>query len=321
MVIITIGAIFIALWAQLFFTGPAASGNTVYGVPMPMFGVLENLTGRGTMAADIVAMVICTALIMMITVLNTSHFFIIERTFIPALVFILLIAILPQYQALNPVLPAAFFAVNAIRRMLDSYRKQGMAYNFFDAGIFMGTGSLFYANLIWLGTVVIIGCIIIRGINIKETALALLGLATPYIIMFGLYYALGYNPGELLSLIHSNLFAANPAPAPSKFAIATLSVVAVAAIFSLVHVLMFNKARNIKSRKTFSLLIWMFFITICVYVFVPSASFEIIWILGIPTCYFIAQWFVFSRKRMLPEAFFILLLLSAVLAQVIYVLQ
>lgn len=317
MVIITVGAIFTVLWAPLFFTAPVVPDNTVHDNAMPLFALLEHFTGNGTVAANITAMVICIALAMMITALNTSHFFITERTFIPALVFILIIALLPQYQSLNPALPAAFFAVNAVRRMLDSYRKQATVYNFFDAGIFIATGSLFYANIIWLGAVVIAGCIIIRGINIKETALALLGLVSPYIIMFGLYYALGYNLGELLSLIYDNLFAANHSPALSKFSTIALSVVAIATIVSLMHVLMFNKARNIKSRKAFSLLISMFAATAAVYIAVPSASLEIIWILVIPTCYFITQWFVLPGRKILKEAFFIFLLLAALAAQII----
>ena len=41
-----------------------------------------------------------------------------------------------------------------------------MAGNFFDAAILISTGSLFYANLIWFGLLVIIGIALIRTVDI-----------------------------------------------------------------------------------------------------------------------------------------------------------
>ena len=94
----------------------------------------------------------------------------------------------------------------AIMRIMDGYRIQGIAYNFFDAGILISTGSLFYANLIWFGLLVIIGIALLRTGNIKEIAISVLGLVTPYILTFGIYYVLGKDLKNYLSLIEYNLF-------------------------------------------------------------------------------------------------------------------
>ena len=58
----------------------------------------------------------------------------------------------------------------AVIRIIDGYRKAGIANNFFDAGILISTGSLFYANLIWFGVLVIIGIALIRTVSISEIA-------------------------------------------------------------------------------------------------------------------------------------------------------
>jgi hypothetical protein len=202
LVIIVIAIIFIAVWTPLFLT----QSNVSYNNPMPLYGLLEHLLGQKIWISNIVAAAICTALVFLITYLNTEHSLINERTFVPALVFILFTALLPQYQALNPALPASLFVMFAIKRMLESYRKQGVAYNFFDAGILIGTGSLFYANLIWLGMLIFVGIAIFRSINLGEIAVSILGLIIPYLIMFGVYYLLDYNLSELFSLIYNNLF-------------------------------------------------------------------------------------------------------------------
>ncbi len=104
--------------------------------------------------------------------------------FFRLLMYILFSGFFPSLQTLNPVIPAAVFLMLAIRRIMDGYRKQGTAYNFFDAGILISTGSLFYGDLIWFGLLVIIGIVILRSVNLLELLTALLGLLTPYLIAF-----------------------------------------------------------------------------------------------------------------------------------------
>src|ERR1035437_7615688 len=71
------------------------------------------------------------------------------------------------------------FLMLAIIRIIDSYHKTGTAYNYFDAGILISTGSLFYANLIWFGLLVIIGIALLRTGNLKEIVISIIGLLTP----------------------------------------------------------------------------------------------------------------------------------------------
>src|SRR5664279_2430060 len=91
-------------------------------------------------------------------------------------------------------------------RIMDGYHITGTAYNYFDAGIFISTGSLFYANMIWFGVLVIIGIALLRTGNLKEIVISVLGLLTPYLITFGIYYVIGKDLRVLLQLLENNLF-------------------------------------------------------------------------------------------------------------------
>ena len=306
-VIVMIAIIFIAVWTPVFFSEPLRN-NVSYNNPMPLFGLLEHLLGTRILISNIVAAIICAVLAFLIINLNTTHLFINERTFIPALIFILFTSILPQYQTLNPALPASLFIIFAIKRMLESYRKQGIAYNFFDVGILIGTGSLFYANLIWFGTLIFVGIFLLRNVSFEEIIVSILGLITPYIIMFGVYYLLNYNLNELFLLIYDNLFSKVASFSFSKPTVVALAFILIILIFSFVLMLM-RQNTKIKSRKAFWLLIWLFSITMCVYFISPSASCEIIWIAGAPLSYFIANYFTFSKRKILSEVFFILFIL------------
>jgi hypothetical protein len=77
-------------------------------------------------------------------------------------------------------------------------------------------------------------------------------------------------------------------------------------------------SKKIKSRKTFSLLLWIFFISIGVYVIVPSVSVEIVWLAGVPVSYFWTHYFVFIKKRLVPEIFFTLFFIFILVIQIWY---
>jgi hypothetical protein len=285
--------------------------------PMPLYGLLSSLIGTNPLPGILFSLFLLTTMAFLMVNLNTSLVFINERTFLPALMYILLSGIFPQYQFMNPAIIAAMFLMLAIKRIMEAYRVAGVAYNFFDAGILIGTGSLFYANLIWFGLLIIIGIAILRTGNIKEILISFIGLATPYIITFGIYYILGKNPEELINIIKYNLIGK-----ASNYAFTTLTVTTVVfaglvtsiSIFYLVTVM---NSKKISSRKTFLLLLWLFFMSMGIYLILPSVSVEMIWLTGIPVSYILSHYFVFVRKKLVPEiifsAFFVLVLLIQVL--------
>jgi hypothetical protein len=74
--------------------------------------------------------------------------------------------------------------------------------------------------------------------------------------------------------------------------------------------------KKIKSRKTFSLMIWTFIISLIVYFALPSASIEMVWLTSIPVSYFLTHYFVFVKKKMVPEILFTLLFVFILLIQI-----
>ena len=201
----------------------------------------------------------------------------------------------------------------------SGFQTKGIAYNFFDAGILISTGSLIYVNLIWFGVIIIIGIVILRTVNISEIALALLGLITPYLITYGLYYVLGHTPNDFLSLVYNNLTIEHEGYIFQRLIIVTLIFVAILVIMSIGYLIMVLNSKKIKSRKTFTLLIWVFIISVAVYFLVPSVSVEMIWISGVPVSYFLAHYFILTRKKLVSEIFFTLLFVLVLLIQALYI--
>ncbi len=287
--------------------------------PMPLYDILGSIVGTNPLPGILIILSLISLMAFLMVNLNTNLVFISERTFIPALIYILLSGLFIQYQVLNPAIIGAVFLMMAIRQIMESYRVQGIAYNFFDAGILIGIGSLFYANLVWFGLLVFIGIVLLRSFNIKEIALAVTGLLTPYILAFGISYILGKDVKYLFSLLEYNLF-----EKPSDYVFTRLTLVAVffsglASFISIGYLITSMNVKKIKSRKTFSLLIWLFIISLGVYIIIPSVSVEMIYIIGIPASYFLTHFFVFAKSKFIPEILFAVFFLLIMLIQIVNV--
>ena len=284
--------------------------------PMPLYGILTDIIATNPLPGIIFSLLLVSVMAFLIVNLNTNIFFINERTFLPALFYILISGLFPQYQLLNPAIFSAMFLMLAIRRIVDAYQVPGTAYSFFDAGILIGTGSLFYANLIWFGLLVIIGILLLRTTIIKEVIISVIGLVTPFILTFGIYYVSGKDLKDFSSLLKYNLLGKQAGFSFTHLTTIALILAGLCTLVSIIYLFRLVNTKKIKSRKTFSLLLWLFVIAAVVYTVVPSVSVEIIWIAGIPVSYFWTHYFVFSKKKLVPEIFLSLFLILILFIQI-----
>ena len=288
---------------------------------MPLFGILLTLTNFSPFISVLAAFLLTLLVSYLLVNFNTSAFFISERTFLPAIVYALLTAIFPEFQVLNPVLPAAVFLILAIRSIVESYKVYGTAFSYFDAGILIGTGSLFFAPLIWMGILLLAGIVILRTVNIKEIIISILGIATPLFIVYGIMYVSGKDMAEQLSAVSWNLFGKESGFAVTGIKLAIIITAAVMILIAVAQLVPALNMKKIKSRKTLTLLFWSFLIALGVTILSGSVSGEMHWLLIIPPSYFLTHYFVFSRSKRIPGIIMTLLFLIAAAAQAAYYFQ
>jgi len=314
-VIILIIITLFGVWMNTFIHGSIYAGSIYENNPMPLYGLLKNLIHSSRSIEVILTFSMVSLISFVVVNFNTNGFFISERTFLPALFYILLGGLFPDHQLMSPAIPASVFLIFAMIRIMDAYHVNGTAYNYFDAGILISTGSLFYANLVWFGLLVLIGIALLRTGNLKEIVISILGLVTPYIITFGIYYVLGKDLRALVSLLSDNLFTR---PEHYQFNGVTIVAVMFFIILILASIVQLYKKINtkkVKSRKTYSLLAWTFLISVIVFLAVPSASVELIWIISIPVSYFLTHYFLTVKRKLVPELLFSLVFVFILLIQ------
>ena len=307
----------ILLWLSAFLN-PQVQNASVYEVrPMPLYRIVKLITGNSPQAGVTFSFIVLTILLFLLVNFNTTVFFLGERTFFPAIIFVMFSAVLPSLQVMNPVLPSALLLTLALNKIMGSYRKPGTAFNFFDAALLISTGSLFYANLVWFGLLVFIGIALLRTGNVVEIFTSIIGLLTPYILVFGIYYVLGRDTGELVADIGENLFADSHEAVISRVEIVALILSGLMILVSTVFMMQHINSMKIKSRKTFYLLLWAIGISIVLYFAIPSASAELLWIVAISASYILANYYINIKKRTIPEIFFTGFLLLVISIQVI----
>jgi hypothetical protein len=318
-VIFLIVITFAALWIGAILD-PQPQGLSLYEVkPMPLYGLLKSLCGDHQLAGILFSMIMVSLLLFLLVNFNTTFFFINERTFLPAILYLLITSVFSELQVLNPVLPATVFLMLAIFRIMDSYRKPGNVSNFFDAGILIGTGSLFYGNMLWFGILPIIGIGLLRTVTLKEIILSLIGLVTPYILLSGVYYVLDYDLGVFLSDITYNLIGVSPGYIYPKLTIVVLVWLGVIVIVSIGFLMNLFNSKKIKSRKTFHLLLYVLFISVGLFLILRSVSVEMVWISGIPASYLLTHFFIFAKKKIIREIIFSVFFLLVLLLQALHI--
>ncbi|HUS86179.1 MAG TPA: hypothetical protein VMW76_02980 [Bacteroidales bacterium] len=305
----------VLIWIQDFID-PVTPGYYHDIDPMPLYELfLRLLSGRQlivTMLIFIMVLIISAYLVRF----NTRLFFINERTFLPASLYILLSGYLPGLQVCYPVVPAALFLLIALDRIISSYRKPGVAYNFFDAALLIGIGSMFYFNVIWFYLIVIIGILLIRTINMREITISLFGLITPYLVLYAYYYIAGKDINLLNKLLLSNITTIVPEYYWSPLLIILSILNSLILIIAMLHLWRgFNK-KKVQSRKTFSILIWILLIATGVYLLVPTVSIEMMYIFLVPLVYIVTHFLIFLRNKKIANIIFVIILLSVIILNV-----
>ncbi|MBN1107838.1 MAG: hypothetical protein JXR66_04790 [Bacteroidales bacterium] len=306
------------LWIRPF-ADPAGAGMQIYETsPMPLYELLRALMGRSLIPGVITSFLFLSLMLFLLVHFNTTLFFINQRTFLPALIYLLLTSLVPDNQVFNPVLPAALLLMLALIRIMDAYRKQGVAYNFFDAAFLISAGSLFYAGVLWFGVLAIVGIAILRRVTLTEILISVPGILTPYLLAAGFYYVSGRDVMVLLEGTWMNLF-----EEVSSFDFSPEQVVALtySGLFLVVSIIFLTARLNgkkISSRKTFFLLLWTLLISFLVYFASPAVSVEMMWLAAIPASYIMSHYLVFSPARVMPRLIFSGLVLMVIMVQVFY---
>ena len=272
--------------------------------PSPVYSPIQSVEYSSPRITVIISFILLVFSGFLLTRLNVRFFFIQARTQLPALFFILICSSFIPLQRLNPVSISVIFLIIAVFKIFDTYKKERLCYNFFDAALLISVGSLFYFNLIFLIVLIWIGLILLRPFIWREWVFTLIGLLVPYIILFFYYYMMDLDINSLLGTYKSYFlykrYGMNFDLSYRLLAIYYLLML----IISSIYMIAVYPVKKIYARKFFMFFLWLFIVAITIYFFIPSAGYEMIIIASLSVSFLLTHFFVNVRPNWINSSLF-----------------
>ncbi|HKI90650.1 MAG TPA: DUF6427 family protein [Draconibacterium sp.] len=266
----------------------------------PVYVILNKLP----FLQNLISLVLAIALSFIVLQINNRYSFIRIRTVLPASLYILLIGGFSQLHTLHPVYFGAVFFLIAVYRLFDMFDRAKPYSAAFDAGFWLGIGSLFYFNLFLLLPTFLIGIAILsREYQWRPYLINLLGAFLPW--FFAISYAvLTDHFLELLKTLEQNIITANnhfKSNIPLQVFLAFLILLTVLGSLKMVQQ---YDTKKVSSRKYFTFFFVVFIFSMLSFIFIPATSQEMLVIVAIPVCFLVSNFLAFMKSRFWSELIF-----------------
>lgn len=308
LLLVFVPILILLLWFKAFMNPVSLTGSHPQ---MPIYSLLQSITGDSLIALNIIGYLILAFLSLMMVRLNERYVFIRQRTDLPAFVFALIATGTVSLYGMHPSLIASLLLFFAIERVFGIYHGLSTLAKSFDAGMLIGLASLVYVfagvYLIWFWlSLAFLGYF--RG---REILAGLVGFILPVFIAVSWFYLNG-NLEELIQTFKA-LLSQNLGAEYSLYQKVFWLVIGFLVLISSAFMTRVVEEKKISSRKYFTILLIFFLCTITSFLLFNGAGVELYFITLIPVTYIISHYFVLSKYSWMMEVLFVIFVLSGIL--------
>lgn len=305
----------IGLWLPSFLHAP---GTLFFfdKASMPLYKLFTNMMTVDSMVGRILTFLLILLQAFLLVRMNTRFIFINNRTYLPALFYILLTASVPALQRLNPVIFSGFFLILALDQIFDSYKVNRLAYEFFTASIFMGIATLFYPYMLYFSFILWVSLATLKPFRWREWMFTILGYLVPFYFAFSYFYVFFNQPKRLWDDFSSVLLNNFPSVHYSipiiVFACFILFLMALASQYMMKT----YGSKKILPRKAFAIFLWLFILSVVIYLLNKNVSAEILYIAAIPVSFLMAHYFALIKSEFWGNIFLLTILILLVVIHI-----
>ncbi|MBI3502501.1 MAG: hypothetical protein HY063_11985 [Bacteroidetes bacterium] len=307
--VLLLPVVLIALWVVGFIHPSIPS--TGHSAPLHRL-VLAGLSGFPH-ALVIISFVLIFCEALLINYIIRKNEIIDTNSYLPALIYIVLMSLQPEMLSLHPILIANIFILYTLHKLMQSYRKETAYSEAFSMGIFISLAVLFYFPSIIFVLLIWIGLLIIRPFVWREWVISFTGFLLPWLYLIFYFF---WND-KLEDLRYELLYYSLVTPVKSfnmnSFSIAEISQFALLLLTALLasgRLLHNLSGSTVWLRNNFRLLIYFSLLALLSVFLAPSYSIFFLSFLAIPFTVFISDYLLYAKRQWLAEIIFTLLLLS-----------
>jgi hypothetical protein len=287
----------------------------------PLYKLLISGIGNHPFLITLISFILIFCEALLINYIVEKNEIIDTTTYLPALIYIILMSLQPEMFSLHPIIIANLFILFALHKLMQTYRKETAFSEAFDTGFFISLACLFYIPSMIFIILLWIGLIIIRPFIWREWAISFIGLLLPWTYLIFAYF--WYERLDMLQ--YDALYYTLIVPAKSfsniHFSIAQyfqVVLLLVAAFFTAGRFSRdFNKG-TVRLRSNLSVILYFFILAIISLVLAPKYSIAYLSFLSIPFSILFSSYLLFAKKEWIAEVLFILLIISVFINQFIH---
>ncbi|MFT7298207.1 MAG: hypothetical protein ACI81S_001196 [Sphingobacteriales bacterium] len=227
-----------------------------------------------------------------------------RTTYIPGLVYGLVLSLFPQYLFLSPFLILNFFVLLVLQKIFSLYKSNTPIQALFDIGFLIGIASLFYFPIVWMLLVTIIAIGYLRPPAWREWISLILGFLLAFVFCWFIYFWIDQAKG--FWTIFSS-FGVNQSFFRGEFPWDKFSMMVIIPILLLLVMAVNNFFKTfvktvIVVRKYFQVLMVMFVVGLLSFFLSKDNSlYHFSWV-AIPIAFILTNYFQRSTKLWLSES-------------------
>jgi hypothetical protein len=269
--------------------------------PMPFYQLVSGLFEGQEFLSKVTALALLVIYALLLSRLNMKFILLKSRTYLPSFIFLLVVSSYMPLQQLNPAVFAGIFMLFAIEAIFGTFKKEGLAYEYFLASFLISTGSLFYARGAYLMVIIWIGLSLFRNIRWREWLFTIIGFLIPYMLMFSLYYLDGQELIPRWQEMITNFIPDNDFSYLNKYYVLFYAFLALLIMLASRKMISNYQGLKIYVRKFYRLNFWIFAITLIVYFSLYSRSVELVYFIGFAIAYILSYYFFNIRSKLTGE--------------------
>jgi hypothetical protein len=275
--------------------------------PMPLYQLVSSMLEGQEFLSKIIALSLLVINALLLSRLNMKFIVLKSRTYLPAFIFLLVVSSYLPLQQLNPAVFASLCLLFAIEAILGTFKREGLAYEYFLASFLVSMGSLFYARGVFLMLIIWIGLSLFRNIRWREWIFTIMGFLIPYLFLFSWYYMTGQELYPRWQEMTMNFLPDHDFSHFSRYYILFYAYLALLILLASRKMISSYQGQKIYVRKFYRLNFWIFAVTLIIYFSLYSRSVEMFYFSGFAIAYILSFYFFNMRSKLNGEIMFGLL--------------
>lgn len=251
--------------------------------------------------------------IILIAIVNRNRINV-QNNLLPGMFFCFFACALPEFLRLHPVIFANLFYLFAFQALLNASKNLKQSGSIFNAGIWIGLGSLFYFSLLVLFIWVFVGLNILRSLKFREGLMILAGIFVPYFLTATVFFWYDQLPLLLEVQFYNNIAPFQLFGRLSISAIGKLSLFAFFILFAVISINQYFNKRSSSTQRIFRVLYWGLLISGVSVLFQAEIGYAHLLLTVVPLSIFAAVTFT-QMAPSIAEAIHLILLLTVLFIQ------